>query len=135
MNEFDDSCVKNDNEDQAPYQTINVCNNLDDGVPNIAHTELVFTFVEAIGSMSTERSALNMMVFNKAKHVTTTAIDSCISLINISEKCAKKINGKTYTDEDTTTIARISASLSLASETCPQWLDKYNPHVDWGPMF
>ena len=105
MNKFDDSCVKDNNEDQAPYRTINICNNSDDGIPNMAHMELAFTFVEAIGSMSTERPTLDMTIFNKTKYVTTTAIDSDASLINVSEKPLKIINGEFYTDDkDTSTF-------------------------------
>ena len=134
MNEFDNSCVKDDN--PAQCQATNICDNSDNDVSDMAHSEMALNFVEAISSMSVKRPTLDTTVFNKMKCVTTTGIDSGTSLINVSEKPLKIINGEFYTDDKgTSKFVWICTNLSLLPETCPQWLDKYNPHVDWGPMF
>ena len=135
MNELDNSCVKDDN--PAQCQATNICDNSDDDVSDMAPSEMVLNFVEPISSMSVKWPTLDTTVFNKTKRVTTTAIDSGASLINVSEKPLKIINGKLCTDDKDTLaiVCHIYANLSLPPETCPQWLDKYNPHVDWGPMF
>ena len=136
MNELDDSCVKDDNQDQAPYRTTNVCNSLEDDISDMTHSDTALNFVEAIGSVSVKRPALDMTVFNRTKCTATTAIGSGVSLINVTEKPVKIINGEFYTDDKgTSKFFWICMSLSLLLETCPQWLDKYNPHIDWGPMF
>ena len=133
MNELGDSCVKDDN--PAQCQATNICDNSDDDVSDMAHSEMALNFIEAISSVSVKRPALDTTVFNKTKRIATTAIGSGASLINVSEKPLKIINGEFYTDDKgTSKFVWICMNLGLSPETSPPRLDKYNPHIDWGPI-
>ena len=118
MNELDDSCIKDDK--QAPYWATNACDSLEDDISNMAHSEMALNFVEAISSVSAKRPALDTTVFNKTKCIATTAIGSGASLINVSEKHLKIINGEFYTDDkDTSKFVWICMNLDLSPETSP----------------
>ena len=93
--------------------------------------------VETVNLVSTKcRSPSSNTVFYSG-HGTTSVIDSDASLINVSENFSKKINGTHYTDDKATStkFVWISTDLSLPPEISPYRFDKYNPHVDWGPLF
>lgn len=81
--------------------------------------------VEEVNLVSTERDPL------RGK---TSVIDGNASLINVN---GKKLNGKTYADEDPPTVCHICTTLfpSGSGTTSLPRVDKHNPHVDWGPLF
>ena len=93
--------------------------------------------IEAIPIPSATVEAVNFVstVERDTCPATDIIIDSSASLTRVSEKLAKKINGKCYTDDHVTPmIAWIYTGLGFPLEICPFRFSKYNPHIDWGPL-
>jgi hypothetical protein len=88
--------------------------------------------VEAVNLVSPEQNPCQEPTF----------IDHGASLsTKVNAKLAKKTNGKLCTDDVIVTSLTIVCYIytnrpSLPPERAPPgWFDKYNPHIDWGPLF
>ena len=114
------------------YQMVEDNETSDDVVSNLVSSEATPAppFVEVVSLVSTERDPL---------HGATSIIDSGASLTEVNAKLAKKLNGKYSTDDEDTPmlVCNCTATLFPSGNSTRSLLrfNKYNPHVDWGPLF